>query len=215
MREKSFGSIGQPYFSETTSATSTAPTDGGEDRTQAAPSLALTSSAAGFPAKTSPTPGSGPELTAPGPVCGPNSTASSTSSPRSGSSSKTSPPFGAVVSIASSGTLPRAGMMRSGIVFERPSSGRPTAANASSLLPTLATREWKDASRGEVLARLDRGDGVAKRICALSQTLPSSAEIVGLHPSFAEWHMGFPTGWGELGERGTPSSPKLPNSSVD
>ena len=67
--------------------------------------------------------------------------------------------------------------------------------NGSIFLPTLAAREGKDWSRAEVLARLDRGDGVAKRICALSPFLRSSQEIVGLNPSFAGALMGFPPEW--------------------
>ncbi len=62
-------------------------------------------------------------------------------------------------------------------------------------LPTLTAREWKDWSRGEVLASMDRGDGVAKRICNLSPTLRSSPEIVGLSPLFALWMQGYPKEW--------------------
>ena len=81
------------------------------------------------------------------------------------------------------------------------------------MLPTLTAREWKDWSRAEVLARLDRGDGVAKRICKLSPLLHSASEIVGLNPSFAEWLAGFPIGWTDLEPSETPSSPKSPNTS--
>lgn len=64
--------------------------------------------------------------------------------------------------------------------------------NASISLPTLAAREGRDWSRAEILARLDKNDGVAKRICALSSQLRSSQEIVGLNPSFGAWMMTLP-----------------------
>ncbi|HZR75678.1 hypothetical protein, partial [Bradyrhizobium sp.] len=67
--------------------------------------------------------------------------------------------------------------------------------SVSTFLPTLAAREGKDWSRAEVLAKLDRGDGVAKRICALSPPLRSSKDVVGLNPSFAAAMMGFPPEW--------------------
>lgn len=74
-------------------------------------------------------------------------------------------------------------------------------------LPMLAAREWKDRAQARILASLDRGDGVAKRICKLSPSLRSSTEIVGLNPLFAQWMMGYPANW--LSEQqATQSSPK-------
>lgn len=70
-----------------------------------------------------------------------------------------------------------------------------SSASGSTLLPSISAREHKDSSRAEVLARLDRGDGVAKRICALSPILRYSQEIVGLNPSFAAWIMAIPKEW--------------------
>lgn len=74
-------------------------------------------------------------------------------------------------------------------------SGHRTSESGYGSLPTPATREWKDNSQAHILARLDRGDGVAKKICALSETLRSSKQIVGLNPSFAGWMMGYPPQW--------------------
>lgn len=85
--------------------------------------------------------------------------------------------------------------MRSGIVSPLPPLVPHTDGIASGLLPTPAAREWKDRSLGSILARLDRGDGVAKRICALSEEARSSAGPVILNPSFAEWMMGYPEQW--------------------
>ena len=64
------------------------------------------------------------------------------------------------------------------------------------LLPTPSAREGRDWSRAQILAGLDRGGCVARRICA--DAIPSSQEIVGLNPCFAEWMMGFPIGWTDL-----------------
>ena len=62
-------------------------------------------------------------------------------------------------------------------------------------LPALTAREGRDWSRAEVLARLDLGDGVAKRLCANSPALRQSRDIVGLNPSFGRWMMGYPAEW--------------------
>lgn len=74
-------------------------------------------------------------------------------------------------------------------------SGSFVEAMAAALLPTPSAREGKDWSRLSLLASLDRGDGVAKRICRLSPQTRSEEGIGGLNPSFAEWMMGFPEGW--------------------
>lgn len=94
--------------------------------------------------------------------------------------------------------------MRSGIVSLLPSLVPHSEGIGSSLLPTPAAREYKDWARFRILASLDRGDGVAKRICALSPELRSSEEIGGLNPSFAEWMMGYPIGWTDCTPSATP-----------
>jgi hypothetical protein len=73
--------------------------------------------------------------------------------------------------------------------------GHRTSGRAYIGLPTPAAREGRDWSQARILARLDRGGCVARRICRLSPTLRSSEEIVGLNPSFAGWMMGYPEGW--------------------
>lgn len=85
--------------------------------------------------------------------------------------------------------------------------------SAPTLLPTVSAREWRDSSQAHILARLDRGDGVAKRICALSPQLRSSPEIVGLNPSFAAWTMGLPSAWVDCMPSATRSTPKRRASS--
>jgi hypothetical protein len=200
MQDESLKSIGQTFSDTQTSETSTATETGHATTGSRAPgvSIASTSSAADSHARTSATPASAPESTVSVAACGPSTPESSQSYTRASSSSKTLPRSGLAVSLVSSVTLPRAGTMRSGTVYPQQPSAPLTAGTGYSWLPTLAAREWKDISRAEVLARLDRGDGVAKRICALSPRLRSSPEIVGLNPFFAEWLMGFPIGWTAL-----------------
>lgn len=91
-------------------------------------------------------------------------------------------------------TWPRSGMTRNGIAFQRVPLVPRRNVIGSGLLPTLAKSESRDWSQAQILARLDRGGRVARRICSRSQMLRSSAEIVGLSPSFAEMMTGLPPG---------------------
>lgn len=94
-------------------------------------------------------------------------------------------------------TWPRSGMMRSGMLYRLPELARYKTETEFGLLPTLAKTENKDFSRGSVLAKLDKGGRVARRICRKS-SLIHSEEICGLNPSFAEDVAGYPIGWTEL-----------------
>ncbi len=111
-------------------------------------------------------------------------------------------------------TFPRSGTMRNGRLYRETTSVCLNTGEESGLLPTLVHREPKDFSRGEVLAKLDRGDGVAKRICNRSTMLRFSPEICGLNPLFAEWMMGYPEGWTGLEHAEMPSSRKRRKSSA-
>lgn len=82
------------------------------------------------------------------------------------------------------------------------------------LLPSISAREWRDRSQAQILARLDRGDGVAKRICRLSSQLHSSPEVVGLNPLFAAWLMNLPQAWGHCMPSETPSTLRRLRSSL-
>jgi len=93
-------------------------------------------------------------------------------------------------------TWPRWGLMRGGECWERQTLAGHTFENESGYLPTPCKTEGRDWSRATILARLDRGGRVCRRLCSVG--LSDSQEIVGLNPSFAEWMMGFPIGWTDL-----------------
>jgi len=95
-------------------------------------------------------------------------------------------------------TSTRSGMMQNGIVSQLPTLVRVTRGTEFGYLPTVAAREGRDWSRWTILAKLDKGDGVAKRICNKSTVTLSDDPVVGLHPSFAEWMFGIPEGWTDL-----------------
>ena len=102
----------------------------------------------------------------------------------------------------------RSGMMRSGTLSPLPHWGRPKHGIEYGLLPTLPKSETRDRSKASILARLDKGGRVARRICKTSPLLRSLEQIVGLNPSFAEWMSGFPIGWTELEPAETQRTPQ-------
>jgi len=172
----------------------------------------LTSSAGDFPAKTSASQQLSmadilvsTEIKA---VSGLSTIALSKKSGRSSRSSKTLTASPGTDLTAYCGRLPRSGMMRNGTLFQAPSLERHSLESASGLLPTLPASEWKDCSKASVLARLDRGGRVARRICSTSPGLRSSKEIVFLNPCFGEWMSGLPIGWTDCTLSETPSSHK-------
>jgi hypothetical protein len=63
------------------------------------------------------------------------------------------------------------------------------------LLPTVTAREGRDWSKAQILASLDNGTGVAKRICNNSTEALTKNLISGLNPYFAAWMMGYPPAW--------------------
>lgn len=103
-----------------------------------------------------------------------------------------------------SGALPPSGTMQNGKLFPAPLLASPKLARGYGLLPTLPASEWRDCSKASVLARLDRGGRVARRICSTSPLLRSEETIVFLNPFFAEWMTGLPIGWTELKPAATP-----------
>lgn len=92
-----------------------------------------------------------------------------------------------------SGVWPKWGSMQDGECSALMMLGYPTIAIEFGLLPTVCSSEFRDISRAEVLARLDKGGRVARRLC--SRLIPSVKDIVGLNPCFGEWMQGWPVGW--------------------
>lgn len=99
----------------------------------------------------------------------------------------------------SSVTLPKWGLMRSGVVYQHQTLERPINATVSGLLPTLRASmglhgvAWCRARKGEHRYNLE--DYLAHQ-----HLLSGGEEIVGLNvnPSFAEWLMKWPMGWTDL-----------------
>lgn len=80
-------------------------------------------------------------------------------------------------------------------------------------LPTISAREGKDWSRARILASLDTGTGVAKRICRLWLATHSPEMIVGLNHCFGAWMMGYPQEWSVATATAMQSFPKSRRSS--
>ena len=95
-------------------------------------------------------------------------------------------------------TSMRSGMMQNGTVSQLPTVAALTRGTEFGYLPTVSAREGRDWSRWKILARLDKGDGVAKRICNKSTVTHSEDVIVGLNPCFAERMFHLPEGWTDL-----------------
>jgi hypothetical protein len=93
----------------------------------------------------------------------------------------------------SSVILPKWGMMRGGEFWERTISARLMAGQEPGLLPTPVASEWKDYGTAKMLASIDRGGRLARRIC--SRTIPSSEIRCSVNPCFSEWLMGWIVGW--------------------
>ena len=127
-------------------------------------------------------------------------------------------------------TLPRSGMMRNGMLYQRETWARGMTETGYGLLPTPCARDWKDcgapaeyARKSPTLAaltllptpRASRGytaygnEGFAPSLTEAVTGLAGRANN-GLkpNPSFVEWLMGYPIGWGVLARSATPSPRK-------
>ena len=97
-----------------------------------------------------------------------------------------------------SGTYPRSGMMRSGIVFQHLPLVLATSGTGSGLLPTPTASSGFNASRNRFF-----GSPTCKG--NLEEVLrDSESDPVKLKPSFVEKMMGFPPGWTDLKDSETP-----------
>ncbi len=99
-----------------------------------------------------------------------------------------------VGSMSFSATWPRWGMMRNGVCYRRRKPARGICAKESgSWLPTVGKNEFKGAGRN-----MFRGSPVF-RGAKMSEGLRTCADDpIYLHPSFAEYVMGWPIMWTEL-----------------
>lgn len=159
--------------------------------------LPLTPSAEAFRARTLALQDLEQELKASAAGCGPNFTDSFAKYDPASCSWKTSQRCLVEVWAEFSETWPRAGMTRNGSAFERRRSGLYKRGTACGLLPTLCASEPRDSSKASILARMDKGGRVARRICNKSATLRLSDQIVSLNPLFAERMTDLPIGWTE------------------
>lgn len=92
-----------------------------------------------------------------------------------------------------SGTWPKAGTMRSGIVYQQPPLVPDVSVFGSSFWPTITASEWKGSSKNRF-----KGSQFLRRDKLSSALRQNSKSLTHLNPNFAEAYGGFPTGWTEL-----------------
>jgi hypothetical protein len=108
---------------------------------------------------------------------------------------------------AFSGTWPRSGMMRNGVVFRRHSMAGSNLGIGSGLYPT--PRASRRGARNPVtaIAALERNG--RKKFQRLEDMLTVEEGMTGVpNPMFVEWLMGYPLMWTECPCLGTPSIQK-------
>lgn len=86
-------------------------------------------------------------------------------------------------------TLPRWGMMRSGVLSELTPPATITFANEFGLLPTVMASDWKG---GTTAIRKDRGD---QRLDQWRDYVKCKYGMTYPHPTHSELRMGWPAGW--------------------
>ena len=155
---------------------------------------------AAFLVRTSPSPEAEPVSMESGPDYGPRWLESSVRFDRGSSSWKTHRQLFAEDLPESSVTFPRWGMIRDGVVFQRPKSELHTdEIDFGSLLPTPTAQRFGTSNNGR------RGDGSTFRqagkpslhTMALRNFWETPVPEGGgpLNPEFVEWLMGWPIGW--------------------
>jgi hypothetical protein len=100
--------------------------------------------------------------------------------------------------------LPPSGILRNGVLFLRPPWEQITDAIESSSWPT--PRAGMQESRNHTVweRSLDKPQNLENRVATVDPTAVGGK----LNPEWVEWLMGFPTGWTDLKDSETPSSPK-------
>lgn len=101
----------------------------------------------------------------------------------------------------SSVSLPRWGMTRSGVLFQRQISERPISGTASGSSPGDRTRMWPtpvaSMAKGSSPKALTRRSGADRSNDRLDHAV--MAQHGGhLNPTWVEWLMGWPSGWTDL-----------------
>ena len=127
------------------------------------------------------------------------------------------------------GTWPRAGIMRSGNVYQLLPLALPTSGSASGLLPTPQSQDYQPIcwARAERLVRGLKGrahSGNAGGCMNLQDSMaagwmlrqrlalrPPRGNMPRANPSYWEFLMGFPEGWTDLNASETPSFRKSSN----
>lgn len=144
-----------------------------------------------FLVRTSPSPEAEPVSMESGPDYGPRWLESSVRFDRGSSSWKTHRQLFAEVLDESSVTFPRWGMIRDGVVFQRPKLELHTdEIDFGSLLPTPTVKgNYNKASLSK-----KAGDGLATAVNKLE-----TGDGGPLNPEFVEWLMGWPIGWTDSG----------------
>jgi len=94
----------------------------------------------------------------------------------------------------SSVTLPRWGMMRSGVLCQHPTAERPISGTESGLWPTPCASEarqgYQNRNRGK------KGSQIS--LSTVIQGGPADKVGGALNPTWVEWLMGWPLGWTDL-----------------
>ena len=110
---------------------------------------------------------------------------------------------------------PKAGMIRNGIAYRLHTWEPPIKENGSSLWPTPQANDWKMAAAS--LESIERYMGANHQLhwpeIVLREHYKKMGERGQAHPEFAEWLMGFPTGWTESEPLEMQSSHKSQNTS--
>jgi hypothetical protein len=101
----------------------------------------------------------------------------------------------------SSASLPKWGMTRSGVLFQRQISERPISGTASGSSPGDRTRIWPtpvaSMAKGSSLKALTRRSGADRSNDRLDHAV-MALHGGHLNPTWVEWLMGWPSGWTDL-----------------